>query len=328
MSVLTIGLAVTDPSLWTRVGISLLQVAALALGGPLLLGMMGKIRARVEGRVGPPVTQGLADLMKLLRKEAIRSEHMSALGAMAPLVLAGSAGMAAAITPLLTTHPVDSGGADVFVVVYLLLMGSVAIALGGLDAGTAFGGMGSSRAMTIGAISEPALLVGIIALAAQAHTSNLPGIVAASLSHPGWLVSPQRLMALAALVVVVIAETGRLPVDNPFTHLELTMIHEAMILEYSGPDLALVTMGEAMRLGLLFGLLGNLFIPWGIDTSNSATSILVALAALCAKSAAIGSAIALMEVSTAKLRLFRVPELLAGAFVLATVAVTTGLVVK
>jgi formate hydrogenlyase subunit 4 len=124
---------VTDPSLWTRVGISLLQVAALALGGPLLLGMMGKIRARVEGRVGPPVTQGLADLMKLLRKEAIRSEHMSALGAMAPLVLAGSAGMAAAITPLLTTHPVDSGGADVFVVVYLLLMGSVAIALGGLE---------------------------------------------------------------------------------------------------------------------------------------------------------------------------------------------------
>ncbi|MDA8312637.1 MAG: NADH-quinone oxidoreductase subunit H [Actinomycetota bacterium] len=318
---------------WTRVAASILQVAAVAVGGPLLLGLMGRIRARAEGRVGPPVTQHLRDLRKLVRKETIRAEHTSAVSALAPLVLVASAAVAAAVTPLVTTRPVAAGGADVFVVVYLLLMGSVALALGGLDAGTAFGGMGSSRAMTIGAISEPALLVGILALAVQARTSNLPGIVAASLAHPGWLASPQRLVALAALVVVVVAETGRIPVDNPSTHLELTMIHEAMVLEQAGPDLALVGLGEAMRLGLLLGLVANLFFPWGVDASGGGLAVVtglvvIGLVVLGAKAAVLGALIALVEVSTAKLRLFRVPELLAGGFVLAVVAVTAGLVTR
>ena len=320
--------AAASPSLFARAGASVLQVVAVAIGGPLLHGLMGKIRARAEGRIGPPITQVLLDLRKLMRKEAIRAEHTSAVAALAPLVLVASGALAAAVTPLVATRTVIAAGADVFVVVYLLLMGSVALALGGLDAGTAFGGMGSSRAMTIGAISEPALLVGILALAVQARTSNLPGIVAASLAHPGWLASPQRLLALAALVVVVIAETGRIPVDNPSTHLELTMIHEAMILEYAGSDLALVTMGEAMRLGLLLGLLVNLLFPWGIDTSGGALAIAVGLVVLGAKTATLAALIALIEISTAKLRLFRVPELLAGGFVLAVVAVTTGLVAR
>ena len=327
IGVLTVVLA-TGPGLLTRIGASVLQVVAVGVGGPLLLGLMGKIRARAEGRIGPPIIQGLLDLRKLVRKEAIRAEHTSAVAALAPLVLVSSAALCAAITPLVTARPVIAGGADVFAVVYLLLMGSVALALGGLDAGTAFGGMGSSRAMTVGAISEPALLVAVLALAIQAHTSNLPGIVDASLSHPEWLASPQRLLALAALVVVVIAETGRIPVDNPSTHLELTMIHEAMILEYAGPDLALVTVGEAMRLGLLLGLVANLFFPWGIDVSGGGFALLVGLVVLGAKTAAIAVLVALVEVSTAKLRLFRVPELLAGGFVLAAVAVTTGLVTR
>lgn len=320
--------AVVGPSLFVRSGTSLLQVAADAVGGSLLLGVMGKIRSRAEGRIGAPITQGLRDLRKLMRKEAIRAEHTSAVAALAPLVLVASAAVAAALTPLVTTRPVIAAGADAFVVVYLLLMGSVALALGGLDAGTAFGGMGASRAMTIGAISEPALLVGILALAVQAHSSNLPSIVTASLAHPEWLASPQRLLALAALLVVVIAETGRLPVDNPSTHLELTMIHEAMILEYAGSDLALVTMAEAMRLGLLLGLLANLFFPWGVATSAGGLAIAIGLVVLGAKTAALAALISLVEVSTAKLRLFRIPELLAGGFVLAVVAVTTGLVAR
>ena len=328
MSATSAILAAAGPSLGARIGASALQVAAVVVGGPLLLGLMAKVRARAEGRNGPPVAQGLADLRKLVRKEAIRAEHTSAVAALAPLVLVASTAVAAAVTPLVTTRPAVEGGADVFVVVYLLLMGSVALALGGLDAGTAFGGMGSSRAMTIGAISEPALLVGILALALQAHTSNLPGIVVASLSHPGWLASPQRLLALVALVVVVIAETGRIPVDNPSTHLELTMIHEAMVLEYAGPDLAAVTAGEAMRLGLLLGLLANLFVPWGVGSTGGGLALLIGLAALAAKTTGLAVLIALVEVSTAKLRLFRVPELLAGGFVLAVVAVTTGLVAR
>lgn len=311
-----------------RIGVSVLQVACVLVGGPVLVGVMAKIRARAEGRIGPPITQGLADLRKLVRKEAVRAEHTSAVAPLAPLVLVASVAVAAALSPLLTTRPVLEASSDVFVVVYFLLMGSVALALGGLDAGTSFGGMGSSRAMTIGAISEPALLVGILALAVQAKTSNLPDIVTATLAHPGWLASPQRILALVALVVVVIAETGRIPVDNPSTHLELTMIHEAMILEDAGPDLALVTAGEAMRLALLLGLVTNLFFPWGIDTTGNGLGILVALGALGAKTAAVAALLALIEVSTAKLRLFRVPELLAGGFVLAVVAVMTGLVTR
>lgn len=182
--------------------------------------------------------------------------------------------------------------------------------------------------MTIGAIAEPALLVGILALAVQAHTSNLPAIVTATLGHAGWLASPQRLLALVALVVVVIAETGRIPVDNPATHLELTMVHEAMVLEQAGPDLALVTVGEAMRLGLLLGLVANLFLPWGIDASGGGLALVAGLVLLGAKAVGLAVLIALVEVQTAKLRLFRVPELLAGGFVLAVVAVTAGLVAR
>ncbi|HLI23665.1 MAG TPA: NADH-quinone oxidoreductase subunit H [Acidimicrobiales bacterium] len=311
-----------------RIAVSVLQVAAVAVGGPLLVGMMAKIRARAEGRAGAPISQPLRDLAKLVGKETIHAEHSSVVAPLAPFVLVASAAVAVAISPLVTTAPVMQGGADVFVVVYLLLMGSVALALGGLDAGTAFGGLGSSRAMTIGALAEPALLVAILALSIQAGTSNLPGIVAATVAHPGWAANPERLLALVALVIVVIAETGRIPVDNPSTHLELTMVHEAMILEYAGPELALVTLGEAMRLGLLFALVVNLFAPWGIASGAGVTAVAVALGAVAAKAAVLGAVISAVEVSTAKLRLFRVPELLAGGFVLAVVGVMTGLVTR
>ena len=320
--------AVVSTGLGPRIAASLLQVATVVVGGPLLVGLMAKIRGRAEGRIGAPIAQPLLDLRKLFRKERIHAEHASTVLALAPPVLVASAAVAVAISPLVTTTPALEGGADAFVVVYLLLTGSVALALGGLDPGTAFGGMGSSRAMTIGALAEPALLVAVLALSIQARTSNLPGIVTATLAHPGWLANPERLLALVALVVVVIAETGRIPVDNPSTHLELTMIHEAMVLEYAGPDLALVTLGEAMRLGLLFGLVANLFFPWGIASSAGIPHLALGVVALGAKAAAIAIVIALIEVSTAKLRLFRVPELLAGGFVLAVLAVMTGLVTR
>ncbi len=320
--------AVGAPALALRIVSSLLQVLLITAGGPLLVGTMAKVRARAEGRAGAPIWQPLLDLAKLARKERIHAEHAGAVLAVAPLVLVGSAAVAVAISPLVSAFPVLGGGADAFVVVYLLLMGSVALALAGLDAGTAFGGMGASRAVTVGALAEPALLVAILALSIQARTSNLPGIVAATLAHPAWLADPERLLALVALVVVVIAETGRIPVDNPSTHLELTMIHEAMVLEYAGGDLALVTLGEAMRLGLLFGLLANLFFPWGIATGAGLGQVALATLALGGKVGLLAVVIALIEVSTAKLRLFRVPELLAGGFVLAVLAVMTGLVTR
>ena len=306
--------------------VSAAQVGLVGLGGPLLLGLMAKVRARAEGRAGAPVYQPLAELRRLLRKERIHAEHASVVLPLAPLVLTGSTVAAVAIAPLAATSPALGRTADVFVLVFLLLAGSVAVALAGLDTGTAFGGMGASRAMTIGALAEPALLAAVLALALQAGTSNLPGIVSATLAHPAWMASPQRLLALLGLVIVVVAETGRIPVDNPSTHLELTMIHEAMVLEYAGPELALISLGGAMRLGLLLSLLANLFFPWGIAVTAGLPQLALGLAVLAAKTAAIAAAIALLEVSMAKLRLFRVPELLSGAFVLGVLAVVTGLV--
>ncbi len=225
-----------------------LQVIVVAGGGLVLTGAMRKVRARLEGRVGAPVLQPLIDVRKLFRKQRIRPDQATWVFPLAPVVLVATVAVGAAITPLVTTHPALGVTSDLFALVYLLLIGSALLALAGLDAGTAFGGMGSSRAVTIGALAEPALLVTILALAATAHSSNLPAIVRATLADPGSVATPQRLFALGALLVVIVAESGRLPVDNPATHLELTMIHEAMILEYSGPDLALVTVGEAMRL--------------------------------------------------------------------------------
>src|ERR1035438_3204067 len=161
-----------------------------------------------------------------------------------------------------------------------------------MDAGRAVGGMGSSRAVTIGALAEPALLVTILALSASAHSSNLPAIVRATLSDPGSVATPQRLFALASLLIVIVAETGRLPVDNPATHLELTMVHEAMVLEYGGPDLALVIVGEAMRLTLLLGVFVNLVAPWGVATTTQLSSIAIGVVSLAAKVAFVGVVLA------------------------------------
>ena len=308
-----------------QAGVSVLQLAAACAGGPLLYGLMAKVRARAEGRAGAPVRQPLLDLRKLMGKERVHAEHSSVVLPLAPLVLVASTAAAVMIAPLISTRPALGRTADVFVIVFLLLLGSVAVALAGLDAGTAFGGMGASRAMTIGALAEPALLVAVLALSLQAQTSNLPGIVAATLSHPQWVASPERVLALVALVTVVVAETGRIPVDNPTTHLELTMIHEAMVLEYAGPELALVTLGGQMRLGLLLSLVANLFFPWGIAATAGGVALLLGLAVLAVKTAAIAAAIAVLEVAMAKLRLFRVPEILSAAFVLAVLAVVTGL---
>jgi len=307
-------------------GASLVQVALVLIGGPVLVGWMAKVRARAEGRVGAPTTQVLRDVAKLLTKERMRAHTSSAFLALAPVVVLAATVVAVAITPLVSTAPVLGSSADILVVVYLVLTGSVVMALAGLDAGTAFGGMGSSRAVTIGALAEPALLVGVVALAIQAGSTNLPQIIARTLSHPTWVAGPTRLLALAALLIVVIAETGRMPVDNPSTHLELTMIHEAMVLEYAGPDLALVSLAAAARLSLLTGLVATLFVPWGIDTRATALGVVIGAVSLVGKVAVVGTGIAVMEAHSAKLRLFRVPELLAGGFVLSVLAVITGLV--
>jgi formate hydrogenlyase subunit 4 len=215
---------------------------------------------------------------------------------------------------------------DLLVLVYLLLLGTVFLSLAGLDPGTPFGGMGSSREMTVAALAEPTVALAIFALALSAGSTNLDQIVARTLADPAAALSPGHMLAFAALFVVMLAETGRLPVDNPATHLELTMVHEAMVLEYAGPRLALVELGAALRLTVYLGLLATLFVPWGIATHAGPAALAVGVVAFVVKVGLLGAALAAAEVFLAKLRLFRIPELLAGSFLLALLAVTTAFV--
>jgi formate hydrogenlyase subunit 4 len=240
----------------------------------------------------------------------------------APIVLLVSSLMVVGLVPLITTASLVTIPSDLFVVVSLLLVGTVALAVLGLDAGTAFGGMGSSRHMMIAALVEPTVLMSVYALSVPVGSSTLSTIVAARGADAARVVTPAGLLAVVALVVVVLAETGRLPVDNPSTHLELTMVHEAMILESAGRDLAWLEVGSWLRLTALLGLVVNLALPWGVAPGAEPISLLVAVAALVAKLLVAGAIIAAAEVFMAKLRLFRVPELLAGSFVLAFLAVT------
>ncbi|WP_308169619.1 respiratory chain complex I subunit 1 family protein [Acrocarpospora catenulata] len=299
-----------------------LQVLLVAVGSPLLVGVMRQVRARLEGRAGAGLWQPWRDLRKLMRKQAITPAGTGWVFRAAPMVLAGTALVVAAVVPLVTTESPLDGVADLFAVTALLALGSVALALAGLDTGTAFGGMGASREVTVLALVEPTILVSVFALSIPAGSTNLGELVAAAEANWLSLLSPVTLLAAVALAIVSIAESGRIPVDNPATHLELTMIHEAMILEYAGPDLALIEWASAMRLTLLLGLLAGLFAPWGIATAGAgALGLLVAAIVVVVKVTVLGVALAAGEVFMAKLRLFRIPELLAGSFLMALLAV-------
>ncbi len=301
--------------------VAALQVLAMVALAPLVIGVTRQTRARLEGRVGAGIAQPWRDLRKLARKRPIRASG-TLLAGVAPVVLATSGLVIAALVPLAAAVPLPQVPSDLFVVVSVLLVGTVALALLGLDAGSAFGGMGSSRHMMIAALVEPTVLMAVYALSIPVGSSSLSLIVAARRDDPASIASPAGLLAVLALAVVVLAETGRLPIDNPATHLELTMVHEAMALEVSGRDLAWVELGSWIRLSVLLGLVANLLVPWGVAASLGAGGLLLGVVVLAAKLAALAMLLGAGEVAVAKLRMFRVPELLAGSFVLAFLAVT------
>jgi formate hydrogenlyase subunit 4 len=297
-------------------------VLALALA-PGLVGLIRWLKARLQGRRGAPAWQPYLELRKLFAKEVVVSSQASWLFHVAPFVVFGATAAVTFVLPMIAVPlPLDVVG-DLLVVVYLLLLGTVFLALAGLDPGTAFGGMGASREMTVAALAEPTIALAIFALALGAGSTNLEQIVARVLAAPEAVLTPGHLLAAGALFIVTLAETGRLPVDNPATHLELTMIHEAMVLEYSGRYLALIEWAAALKLLIFFSLLANLFVPWGVATALSPGALAVAAAAFLLKLAALAVLVAVMETGVAKLRLFRVPELLSVSFVLAVLAVTS-----
>jgi formate hydrogenlyase subunit 4 len=304
-----------------KIIIELAQLLVAGLGAPLLVGGVRKLKARLQGRRGAGVFQPTADLRKLLIKEPVVSENTSWIFRFTPYLLAAIMLLSALLVPMLTTQTPLGFIGNIIVLMYLFLLATFFLALAGLDAGSAFGGMGSSREMIIAALAEPTVMIAIFAIALRAGTTSLDEIARRGVDDSLLLLNPGHLLAFIAFFIVALAETGRLPVDNPSTHLELTMIHEAMILEYSGRHLALVEWAAGMKLFLFLALLANLFLPWGLATELTPWALILAPVALVIKIGVLAVAIAALETAVAKLRLFRVPALLSGSFTLALLAV-------
>jgi formate hydrogenlyase subunit 4 len=295
---------------------------AIALA-PALVGFIRWLKARLQGRRGAPPWQPYSGLRKLFGKEAVVSHTASWIFRATPFVVFGTSVAVASLLPLVLAPADPLVAGDLFAVVYLLLLGTFFLALAGLDTGSPFGGMGSSREMTVVALTEPTVAMSIVALALGAGSTGFTQIVSRTIAEPTVALGPGHVLAFTALFVVTLAETGRLPVDNPSTHLELTMIHEAMVLEYSGPYLALLEWGAALKLLIFFALAANLFMPWGIAVTLTPTAVAIGLVSFVGKLAIMAVAVALLETHIAKLRLFRVPELLSASFVLALLAVVS-----
>lgn len=307
--------------------IALVQLVLFVFLAPLLIGVIRQVRALLEGRAGSGIWQPWRDVRKLLAKNPVRAADSSWMLAAGPVTLLVSSLLLCALLPLVGTLPLPRIPSDLFVIVSIMLVGVVALALVGLDAGTAFGGMGSSRHMTVAALVEPTLLLAVYALSIPAGTSTLSLIVETRLLNPAVIISPVSLLAMVALAIAIMAETSRLPVDNPSTHLEVTMLHEAMVLEASGRDLVWLELGSWLKLAALLGLLSNLIVPWGIMTDFSVLGVIVGVGTVTVKILLLGVVLSVGEVFLAKARLFRVPELLAGSFALGLLAVTASYLV-
>ena len=308
--------------------VAIVQVLVVGVGAPLLVGVLRTLKARLVGRRGPSPWQPYADLRKLLVKEVVISPTTSWVFRVTPYVLVATMLVTALIVPVVVASPPLAFAGNIILLMYIFMLGTFFLALAGLDAGSAFGGMGSSREVAVAALAEPTIIVAVFALALRAGTIDLGRVVEHFGREPWLAANPAHLLAFAAFFIVMLAETGRLPVDNPATHLELTMIHEAMVLEYSGRYLALVEWAGAMKLFLFMTLLANLFFPWGLTGPAGSAPVLLALVALAAKLAVLTSVVAVLETTVAKLRLFRVPELLAGSFALACLSLMAVILVR
>lgn len=299
------------------------QLALLLVLAPLVTGFIKSAKARLQIRRGPGVLQPYRDLHKLLRKGMVVPNTASWLFSATPYVVFVTTLLAGLMVPMVAADtPVGLFG-GVLAVVYLLGLGRFFQALGGLDTGSSFGGLGSSREMTIAALAEPTLMLAVFTVAIGAGSTNLAQMAAAAIGGQWHFLAPSQVLAFAALFLVLIAETGRIPVDNPATHLELTMIHEAMILEYSGPYLALIEWAASVKQLLLMALLINVFWPFGLSQAWSAGGVAAGAGWLLFKLAVLSAGVVLVETTNAKLRLFRVPELMAVAFTLGALALVS-----
>ena len=294
----------------------LLHIALILAAAPLLTGLVRWLKARMMGRRGADPLQPMRDLAKLLRKTPVLAENASAVSRAAPYIAVGAAVTAAALVPSFARGMLFAPLSDLILVAGLLALGRVAMALAGMDVGTPFGGLGAAREMSFAALAEPALVVAALTLAILAGTTNIDAI-AGAFRDGGLGLRVSLGLALVALLAVAVAENARIPVDNPATHLELTMVHEAMILEASGRHLALWDYAAMLRLTLWLALLIAVFLPLGQALAGAAPHVwVVGLLAWGVKMGALALALAVFESAIAKMRVFRVPEFLGAALLL------------
>jgi len=310
-------------------GLVILQIIIILALSPLISGIIKKAKAFFQIRKGPSIFQPYYDMAKLLQKDSVVSQNVSWIFHAAPIISFAAVLTAGLLIPIYITQLPFGFAGDLIAVVYLFALARFFTALASLDAGSSFGGMGGSREMFVAAMVEPALMLAIFAVALNVGSTNLSYISQTIAGMGIDAISPYQILAFVALFIIAIAETGRIPVDNPSTHLELTMIHEAMILEYSGKQLAIVELGAMAKQLLVFSLLANIFFPWGIASANSGiATIAFALVFYILKIVIIGITMVAVETSTAKWRLFRLPELLSVSLMLSFLSLVAFIIVK
>ncbi len=296
------------------------QMLLVLLMAPLLTGFVRKVKARLLSRQGPPLLQPYRDLFKLMRKDVVLASNASWLFRIIPYLVFAATWVAASLIPTFRSGLLFSWTADLIAIIAVLGSARFFLALAGLDAGTSFGGIGSSREVMIASLAEPAMLMIVFAIALIAGSTQL-STMAAFMNSADVGLRVSLGLALIALIIVAVAENARIPVDNPATHLELTMVHEAMVLEYSGRHLALIELAASLKLLLYVSLIACLFAPWGISSPVIAPlPLLIGIAAYIGKLAVLGFLLAVFETSIAKMRVFRVPEFLGAALMLALLA--------
>lgn len=297
-----------------------LQMAVVLVLAPLLTGFVRKIQSRLLRRRGASVFQPYRDLLKLMRKEVVLAENASWLFRVSPYLIFASTWVAAALVPTFATGLMFNWTADLIALIALLGSARFFLALAGMDVGTSFGGLGSSREVMIASLAEPAMLLVVFTLALVAGSTQL-STVADFMASPAVGLRVSLVMAMFALIMVAIAENARIPVDNPATHLELTMIHEAMVLEYSGRHLAMIEFASSLKLLLYASLIASLFIPWGMASATAGLAAYTTGALFyLLKLAVAGFLLALFETAVAKMRVFRVSEFLSAALMLGFLA--------
>jgi formate hydrogenlyase subunit 4 len=307
--------------------IALIEPVLFVLAAPLLAGWIKWVKCRLQNRRAPSLLQPYRELAKLFRKQPVVAEQASWLFEATPYIVFASGVLAAAVVPFIAVHLPTAAIADVIALVGFLALGRFFLVLAGMDVGTAFGGMGASREATIASLSEPAMLMAIFVLSMSANTTNLASAIDYVL-ETGVALRPSFVFALVGMVLVAIAETGRVPVDNPATHLELTMIHEAMILEYSGRYLALIEWAGEIRLMLYGVLIANIFFPWGIAEELSFHALAVGTGVIAAKLMILGAVLATAETLFAKMRIFRVQDFLGFAYLLSLLGMLSHIILE